>query len=88
MGVVLLSLMRSPSPGSRFFLRSPQEKFAAEYTELCRQTDDNGHGGLRFETDKHRLSFCVTAPQSQVPRDAASQQTKANGLIAKRIPAE
>ena len=63
-------------------------KFLAEYPELCRQTDDNGHGGLRFEIDKRRLSFCVTAPQSQGRRDAASQRAKANGLGAKTPLAE
>ena len=63
-------------------------KFLAEDPELCRQTDDNGHGGLRFEIDKRRLSFCVTAPQSQGRRDAASQRAKANGLGAKNPPAE
>lgn len=36
--------------------------FAAEYPELCGQTDDDGQGGLWFEVTKERLSIRLTAP--------------------------
>lgn len=50
--------------------------FAAEYPELCRQTDNDGQGGLWFEIAKERLSIRLTAPYSQERRDAASRLAK------------
>lgn len=47
--------------------------YAAKYPELCKQTDDNGQGGLRFEIDKRRISIRLTAPYSQERREAASK---------------
>ena len=59
--------------------------YAKKYPQLCRQTDDNGHGGLRFEIDKRRMSIHLTAPPSPERREAASQWAKANGLKAKKL---
>ena len=50
--------------------------FAADYPELCRQTDDDGQGGLWFEIAKERISIRLTAPYSQERRDAASKLAK------------
>lgn len=50
--------------------------YAAKYPELCKQTDDNGQGGLRFEIAKERISIRLTAPYSQERRDAASKLAK------------
>jgi len=50
--------------------------FAAEYPELCKQSDDDGQGGLWFEVAKERLSIRLTAPYSQERRDAASRLAK------------
>ena len=50
--------------------------YAAKYPELCKQTDDDEQGGLRFEIDKSRLSIRLTAPYSQERREAASQLAK------------
>ena len=36
--------------------------YAQRYPDLCRQTDDDGQGGLTFEIEKGRLSFRLTAP--------------------------
>ena len=58
--------------------------YAEQYPQLCRQTDDNGHGGLRFEIDKRRMSIHLTAPPSPERREAASKWAKANGLGAKK----
>ena len=38
--------------------------YAAKYPELCKQTDDDGQGGLWFEIDKSRISIRLTAPYS------------------------
>lgn len=50
--------------------------FAEEYPELCRQTDDDGQGGLWFEIAKERISIRLTAPYSQERREAASKLAK------------
>lgn len=50
--------------------------YAEKYPGLCKQTDDDEQGGLRFEIDKNRISIRLTAPYSQERRDAASQLAK------------
>ena len=50
--------------------------YAEKYPELCKQTDDDEQGGLRFEIDKSRISIRLTAPYSQERREAASQLAK------------
>lgn len=50
--------------------------YAAKFLELCKQTDDDGQGGLRFEIVKERISIRLTAPYSQERRDAASKLAK------------
>ena len=55
--------------------------FAADYPELCRQTDDDGQGGLWFEIAKERISIRLTAPYSQERRDAASKLAKENNTF-------
>ena len=55
--------------------------YAAKYPELCQQTDDDEHGGLRFEIFKERLSIRLTAPYSQERRDSTSRFAKENSKI-------
>ena len=55
--------------------------FAEEYPELCRQTDDDGQGGLWFEIAKERISIRLTAPYSQERREAASKLAKENNTF-------
>lgn len=50
--------------------------YAEKYPGLCKQTDDDEQGGLRFEIDKNRISIRLTAPYSQERRDEASQLAK------------
>lgn len=50
--------------------------YAAKYPGLCKQTDNDGQGGLRFEIAKERISIRLTAPYSQECRDAASKLAK------------
>ena len=38
--------------------------YALQYPQECRQTNDNGRGGVTFEIRKGRLSFRLTAPYS------------------------
>ena len=52
-----------------------------EYPELCRQTDDDGQGGLWFEIAKERISIRLTAPYSQERREAASKLAKENNTF-------
>ena len=57
--------------------------YASKYPELCKQTDDNGQGGLRFEIDKRRISIRLTAPYSKERRDAASKLAKKTNTFKK-----
>ena len=61
-------------------LKKRLRKYAAKYPELCKQTDDDGQGGLRFEIDKSRISIRLTAPYSQERRKAASELAKKKGV--------
>ena len=54
--------------------------YAAKFPELCRQTDDNEKGGLRFEIDKSRIIIRLTAPYSEERRKAASEAAKKQGI--------
>lgn len=65
-------------------LKKRLSEYAATYPELCRLTEDNGEGGLRFEIDKHRISIRLTAPYSQERKTAASEQTKHTGIHVKK----
>lgn len=56
--------------------------YAAKFSELCQQTDDDEQGGLRFEIDKSRISIRLTAPYSKERRQAASEWAKKNGIAA------
>lgn len=50
--------------------------YAAQFPELCQQTDNDEQGGLRFEIDKSRISIRLTAPYSEERRKAASRAAK------------
>ena len=54
--------------------------YAAQYPELCQQTDDDEQGGLRFEIDKRRISIRLTAPYSEERRQAAREWAQENGI--------
>ena len=62
-------------------LKKRLRAFAEEYPELCRQTDDDGQGGLWFEIAKERISIRLTAPYSQERREAASKLAKENNTF-------
>ena len=47
--------------------------YAAQFPELCQQTDDDEQGGLRFEIDKSRISIRLTAPYSEERRNVAGK---------------
>lgn len=64
-------------------LKKRMRKFAEKYPELCKQTDDDGQGGLRFEIDKSRISIRLTAPYSDDRRKAASELAKKRGIHTK-----
>ena len=55
-------------------------EYAAKFPELCQQTDDDEHGGLRFEIDKSRISIRLTAPYSEERKAAASKFAKEQGI--------
>ena len=50
--------------------------YAAQFPELCQQTDDDEQGGLRFEIDKSRISIRLTAPYSKERKAAAREKAK------------
>ena len=51
-------------------------RYAERHPDLCRQTDDDGLGGLRFEIRKGRFCFRLTEPYSKERRKAASRYAK------------
>ena len=55
-------------------------EYAAKFPELCQQTDDDEHGGLRFEIDKSRISIRLTAPYSEERKHSLAQTAKKNNL--------
>ena len=61
-------------------LKKRLKKYAENYPELCKITDDDGHGGLRFEIDKHRISIRLTAPYTDDRRKATSELAKKQGI--------
>lgn len=65
-------------------LKKRMRKFAEKYPELCKLTDDDGQGGLRFEIDKSRISIRLTAPYTDERRKAASELAKRKGLQAQK----
>lgn len=64
-------------------LKKRMRKYAEKYPELCRLTDDDGQGGLRFEIDKSRISIRLTAPYADDRRKAASELAKKRGIHTK-----
>lgn len=54
--------------------------YAAQFPELCQQTDDDKQGGLRFEIDKSRISIRLTAPYTDDRRKAARELAKKRGI--------
>ena len=67
-------------------LKKRLRKYAAKYPELCKQTDDDEQGGLRFEIDKSRISIRLTAPYSEERQSKASKKGKeTSNLIRKRV---
>ena len=61
-------------------LKKRLKKYAEKYPELCEITDNDGHGGLRFEIDKHRISIRLTAPYTDDRRKATSELAKKRGF--------
>lgn len=55
-------------------------KFAAEFPELCQQTDDDEQGGLRFEIDKSRISIRLTTPYSNNRKAKLAASAKVENL--------
>ena len=62
-------------------LKKRLRKYAAKYPELCKQTDDDGQGGLRFEIDKRRISIHLTPPYSKDRKQAASDYAKKHSKL-------
>ena len=59
-------------------LKKRLTQYAAEYPDLCRQTDDDEQGGPTFEIDRRRFAVRLTAPYSDERRHAASELAKGN----------
>ena len=54
--------------------------YAAQYSELCQQTDDDDQGGLRFEIDKSRVSIRLTAPYSDSRKEKLARDARKENL--------
>ena len=55
--------------------------YAAKYPKLCKQTDDDEHGGLRYEIDRHRISIHLVPPYSKERKKAASEYAKLHSKL-------
>lgn len=55
--------------------------YAKKYPKLCKQTDDDEQGGLRYEIDRHRISIHLVPPYSKERRKAASEYAKKNSKL-------
>lgn len=55
--------------------------YARAYPELCQLTEEDEHGGLLFEIDKHRIGIRLTAPYSPERRKASSRRAKETGFL-------
>ena len=80
-------------PTAEIYTHDPKLKkrllsYVAKYPELCKQTDDDGQGGLWFEIDKRRISIRLTAPYSQERRETASKLAKENNTFSNLHQAE
>ena len=54
--------------------------YAAKHPELCKQTDNDGQGGLWFELDKSRVSIRLTAPYSDSRKEKLAREAKKENL--------
>ena len=54
--------------------------YAAKYPELCKQTDDDDQGGLRFEINRSRISIRLTAPYSDSRKEKLAREAKKENL--------
>ena len=61
-------------------LKKRLRKYAAKFPELCKQTDDDGQGGLRFEIDKSRISIRLTTPYSNNRKAKLAASAKVENL--------
>ena len=61
-------------------LKKRLSAYAAKYPELCKQTDNDGQGGLRFDIDKNRVSIRLTAPYSDSRKELLSKGAKTDNL--------
>ena len=61
-------------------LKRRLKKFAQEYPQCCQQTDDDEFGGLRFEIDKGRFSFRLSAPYTAERKAKMSEFAKKQNM--------
>ena len=54
--------------------------YTARHPEVCKQTDDDDQGGLRFEIDKSRVSIRLTAPYSDCRKEKLAREAKKENL--------
>ena len=64
-------------------LKRRLSEYAAKFPALCQITEDDEHGGLRFEIAKERISIRLTAPYSEERKNNTRKWAKENGLQGK-----
>ena len=57
-------------------LKNRLTAFANKYPTLCRCTDNDGFGGMRFEIDRNRFSIRLTKPYSAERKKSLSDSAK------------
>lgn len=55
--------------------------YTSKYPKLCKQTDVDEQGGVRYKIDKHRISIHLVPPYSKERRKAASEYAKQNSKL-------
>lgn len=64
-------------------LKRRMRAFAKKYPDCCRiLEDDDGFGGMRFDIEKGRLSFRLTAPYNDARRRQMKEYSEKHGTIA------
>lgn len=57
-------------------LKKRLTRYAERHPDLCRMTDDDELGGLRFEIQKGRFCFRLTEPYSDERRERAQRYVR------------
>ena len=64
-------------------LKHRLKMYSEQYPDYCVRTDEDEHGGVRYEIEKGRFSFRFTAPYSEDRKQKLSKYAKEHGMKGK-----